>query len=128
MLQILRQPECLLSVVFVGSARMRTINRKFRGRDYATDVLSFDYEGQSMDGWKFLGELVLSPEVAMTNARRARSPFQIEIRTLLVHGILHLLGYDHENDQGEMSRLQRRLLRRGASLRPVPLLVRRASR
>jgi probable rRNA maturation factor len=128
MLRILQQPECLLSVVFVGSARMRAINRLYRGRDYATDVLSFHYDGQVMDGRKFLGELVISPEAALAQTPRAQAAWQTEIRKLLVHGILHLLGYDHENDQGEMVRLQRRLLRRRMAPATVPLILRRPRR
>ena len=88
------------------------LNRLHRGKDYATDVLSFSYEGERDDGLMFLGEIVIAPEVACENARRWNSLPERETRKLLVHGILHLLGYDHEADRGEMNRLQERLLRR----------------
>lgn len=91
---------------------MRMLNREYRGKDYATDVLSFPYEGEIEDGVPFLGEIVIAPSVAERQARRWRTSMDDEIRKLLLHGILHLLGYDHETDGGEMIRLQERLLRR----------------
>jgi probable rRNA maturation factor len=99
-------------VVFVGPDRIRAMNRDYRGRDYATDVLSFRYDGEMDDDAPFLGELILAPEVASSHARCWRTTTEREIRKLLIHGILHLLGYDHERDQGEMERLQARLVRR----------------
>ena len=91
---------------------MRQLNLKYRGRNYPTDVLSFRYDGENMEGLPFLGEIVISPEAACLQARRYRTPPEREMRKLLVHGMLHLLGYDHEMDQGEMERLQQGLLRR----------------
>jgi probable rRNA maturation factor len=101
-----------LSVVFVGAAKMRSINRRYRRKDYATDVLSFSYKGVKLDGFSFLGEIVIAPEVALKQAIRYGIRPERELRKLLVHGVLHLLGYDHESDQGQMSRLQTKLLRR----------------
>jgi probable rRNA maturation factor len=97
-------------VVFVSARKMQHLNRQYRGLDYATDVLSFSYPGEMMDGSAFLGEIVIAPEVAWKQARRWRTVPEREVRRLLVHGILHLLGYDHETDAGDMMRLQRRLL------------------
>lgn len=87
------------------------LNRQYRGHDYATDVLSFSYLDETVAGQPFLGEIVIAPEIARRQARNWRSGPEREIRKLLVHGILHLLGYDHETDNGEMNRLQRRFLR-----------------
>ena len=90
-----------IDVVFVGSAGIRRLNRRYRGKDYATDVLSFGYSGQTDEvGLPWLGEMVLSPDVALVNALRLRTSPEREIRRLLVHGTLHLLGYDHETDDG----------------------------
>jgi probable rRNA maturation factor len=89
-----------MEVAFVGPRTMRALNRAYRGKDCATDVLSFPYEGEFVDGLPFLGEIVIAPEAA-------RDP----MRKLLVHGILHLLGYNHEVDRGEMLRLQARILK-----------------
>lgn len=101
---------------------MRAMNGKYRGKGYATDVLSFSYGNMQMDGMPFLGEVVIAPKVAEDQAKRARVSLEQELRKLLVHGILHLLGYDHETDRGQMKRIQTKLLRRRFFLAP-PLLV-----
>lgn len=104
--------ERTLAVVFVSARRMRGLNRQYLGRDYATDVLSFGYQGEVVEGSSFLGEIVIAPEIAWRQARRWRNRPEREMRKLLVHGILHLLGYNHEADAGGMNRLQQQLLRR----------------
>ena len=98
------------------------MNRQYRGRDYATDVLSFAYPGETVEGAPFLGEVVIAPEVACCQAQRWHVRPEREMRKLLAHGILHLLGYDHETDKGEMIRLQRRLLRRQGISRTGPFV------
>jgi probable rRNA maturation factor len=113
-LLVLEEPASTLTVVFVNAARMQDLNREYLGRDYATDVLSFAYPGETAGGFPFLGEIVIAPEVAARQARRWRTSPDREMRRLLAHGLLHLLGYDHETDEGGMLRLQRRLLRRRA--------------
>jgi probable rRNA maturation factor len=111
-LHALAIPDHILTVVFVSDNRIRALNRMYRGRDRATDVLSFGYPGETVEGALFLGEIVIAPEIARREAVRRRTTTAKEVRRLLVHGILHLLGYDHEADAGEMNALQRRLLRR----------------
>ncbi len=91
---------------------MRSLNRRYLQRDYATDVLSFAYQGAMAGGEPFLGEIIIAPEIAAHQAARHRACPEREIRKLLVHGILHLLGYDHETDDGRMNRFQTKLLRR----------------
>lgn len=115
-LSALDVPDVTLTVVFVGERKMKELNRRHLGRNYPTDVLSFGYLNESVEGIPFLGEVVIAPEVALRQALSRQSPHERELRRLLVHGILHLLGYDHEMDAGEMTRLQRRLLRRRALL------------
>jgi len=110
-----------LSVAFVAAKEMRSLNRRYLKRDYATDVLSFSYGSVKMDGNPFLGEIVVAPEVAFDQARRFRISPEKELKKLLVHGILHLLGYDHATDQGQMNRFQRRLLRRNFFLNSASL-------
>ncbi len=112
LLQCLDQPPLTLSIVFVGPATIRALNRRFLKRDYATNVLSFSYDGVSMDRLPFLGEVVIAPESAVRQAARYGVHPEKELRKLLVHGILHLLGYDHQTDRGQMNRLQAKLLRR----------------
>ena len=114
-------PKRTLTVVFVNPRRMRALNRKYLGRDYATDVLSFNYHGEVVEGFPVLGEVVIAPEIAWSQARRWQVSPEREMRRLLVHGLLHLLGYDHETDAGTMLQLQRRLLRRRAFQQGSPL-------
>jgi probable rRNA maturation factor len=114
-----------LTVVFVGPRKMRNLNRQHLGRDSVTDVLSFSYEGEIVEGSPFLGEIVIALEVAWRQAHLWRTEPERELRQLLVHGILHLLGYDHESDTGEMKRLQQRLLRRRALSRAFPAAIMR---
>jgi probable rRNA maturation factor len=112
-----------LSVVFVSPVQMRGINNTYLGHDYATDVLSFSYEGTIMEGRPFLGEIVIAPEIAAFHAASYGISSEKEVRKLLVHGILHLMGYNHETDQGKMKRLQTRLLRRKLLSTAFPLEV-----
>jgi len=91
---------------------MRRLNNEWRKKDYATDVLSFAYGGELVDGMPFLGEIVIAPEVAMRQAAEYGASPELEIRKLIVHGALHLMGYDHESDDGEMNLAQKRVLRR----------------
>jgi probable rRNA maturation factor len=91
---------------------MRFLSRRYRHKNYATDVLSFSYGEVMVDKRLFLGEIVIAPEVAFNQAVRYGVSPHKELRQLVIHGILHLLGYDHETDQGQMNRLQKRLLRR----------------
>ena len=99
-----------LSLVFVNSREMQALNNRYLHRNYSTDVLSFDYNEKTIDGRNFLGEIIIAPEVSACNAHQFGVHPDKELKKLLIHGILHLLGYDHERDRGEMMRLQRRLL------------------
>jgi probable rRNA maturation factor len=101
-----------ISIVLVESNEMRLLNCRYRQKDYATDVLSFSYGSETIEGSPFLGEIVIAPEVATKQAGRYRTSLEKEMRKLLVHGILHLLGHDHERDMGQMNRIQAKLMRR----------------
>jgi probable rRNA maturation factor len=89
-----------VAVEFVGSARIRELNREFRGRDAPTDVLSFPVDGTEAvpAGPRELGDVVIAPE------------HTTDLREAVVHGALHLAGMDHEADDGEMLALQREIL------------------
>jgi probable rRNA maturation factor len=102
---------------------MRALNGNYRGRDYATDVLSFCYDDLRMEDPPYLGEIIVAPEVAAHDAAQYGLSAEKELRKLLVHGILHLLGYDHETDKGQMNRLQAKLLRRKMFSNPPSLLI-----
>jgi probable rRNA maturation factor len=99
--------ESSFAVVFVTDEVMRTYNHRYRGMDKPTDVLSFEGEDD------YLGDILISTETAWSQARKSPSlSFDKNIRRLLLHGFLHLSGYDHETDNGEMRAVERRLRRR----------------
>ena len=98
-----------VSVLFCADGRMRSLNRRWRRRDRSTDVLAFPAGGA---GNGFLGDIVISVPYAAREARRRGEPSSREIDRLLLHGLLHLMGYDHETDGGQMEAIERRLRRR----------------
>lgn len=102
------------TIVFVSDAASRKLNQRFRNQDYATDVLSFPSESESFEAENEnrLGEVVISVERAAAQARQNGSSFENEIQQLILHGLLHLCGYDHETDKGEMNRLELKLRRK----------------
>jgi probable rRNA maturation factor len=123
-----------VSIALVSDQRIRALNRTYRKKDYATDVLSFPSSESpprrtrstqssrpafcsvspvSSVVASFLGEIVIARGVARRQARRAGHSELTELRVLALHGLLHLLGYDHEHDTGEMSRVEERLRRKG---------------
>jgi len=128
-----------VGVTFVGERRMRALNGEYRGRDAVTDVLAFPLEdadgpgagtsardeaeadggravraGSPVDGGppRLLGDVVVCARQALRQARAAGVPPAVELAVLLVHGTLHLLGYDHETDAGRMAVRQAELLER----------------
>jgi probable rRNA maturation factor len=104
-------------VLVLGDDReVRTLNRRFRGVDRTTDVLSFPAGGTLEPGCPHLGEIAISLPRAARQARRALWPLSSEMALLITHGFLHLLDYDHETDDGAMHRLEARLLRRVAGV------------
>jgi probable rRNA maturation factor len=101
-----------VTVVITTDRRIRTLNRTWRGLDKATDVLSFP-AGDDPGPGRPLGDLVISRETAARQARAEGHALGTEVRILALHGLLHLLGYDHERDSGRMARIERRLRRQG---------------
>lgn len=100
--------ESSATIAFVSDKRIRELNRQFRGIDKATDVLSFPAGGPDESN---LGDIAISAETAATQAKENGLSFDDEIAQLILHGLLHLSGYDHETDNGEMNRLELRLRR-----------------
>lgn len=90
-------------ILVTGDAELRRLNRQFRGKDYPTDVLSFPSISPAS-----LGDLAISIGRARAQARAFRHAIETEIRILMLHGVLHLLGYDHETDRGRMARAEKR--------------------
>ena len=95
-----------LSLVLTDDGRLRELNLQWRGVDGPTDVLSFPDGDPLPDGLPFLGEVVISLDTAEVQATRLGHSLERELEELTLHGVLHLLGYDHETDGGEMERLE----------------------
>ena len=96
------------TIAFVSDRKSRELNRTFRGIDKPTDVLSFP----SGDSGPDLGDIAVSIETAKIQSRQNGLSLEREIAQLILHGLLHLCGYDHETDNGEMNRLELQLRRR----------------
>ena len=102
-----------LGVRFASDRELHRMNLDYRGKDKPTDVLSFpgDSGEESPDGSRHLGDVLISVPTARLQAEARGHSAERELKVLLLHGLLHCLGYDHETDQGEMERLERRLRR-----------------
>ncbi len=97
----------VFSVAFVNDGRMKQLNELFRGKKTTTDVLSFPHEPDEFDPDKDnLGDIVISAEQAAKQAAENGLSLEAEIKQLILHGVLHLCGYDHETDNGEMNALE----------------------
>ena len=103
-----------LTVAFVSDRTMRELNRMWRGKLAITDVLSFPLEQAEFEkaAGASLGDIVISTEQAARQAKEHGLSFDNEVAQLILHGLLHLSGYDHERDHGEMNRLELRLRKR----------------
>src|SRR5262245_61056889 len=116
-----RRARGTVSVALVGDARVRALNRTYRRKDYPTDVLSFPSNAAAHSATNpksripdpYLGDIVIARGVARRQAAAAGHSEEVELRVLALHGLLHLLGYDHERDDGRMRRLEQRLRRKG---------------
>jgi probable rRNA maturation factor len=97
-----------ITVAIVPDGRVQQLNRRYRRKDVPTDVLSFPAHERGI-----LGDVVIAAGVARRQAKHAGHSLQHELRVLALHGLLHLLGYDHERDGGRMARVEARLRRRG---------------
>jgi probable rRNA maturation factor len=122
--------DCEVTVAFVRDSAIRKLNRDFRGNDRETDVLSFpleklrpkpasnrkgevsgrrDASRSSQSDGDYLGDVVISTETALRQARQSGLSIEREIDELVIHGVLHLCGYDHATDRGEMNRKELKL-------------------
>ena len=122
LLVVLDEAPAELTVSLVDDAEIQHLNREYRGKDRPTDVLAFAMrEGTRVGGDQvILGDVVISLDTAARQARRRNVPTDAEVRTLLIHGVLHLLGYDHERSAAEARRMramERQLRQRLASAR-----------
>ena len=116
-METLKLPDAELSVLFIGDRAMRTLNQQYRGKDSTTDVLSFSLREGPFGGVQpnLLGDIVISAPMARRQAVDAGLTMQQELERLLIHGLLHLVGYDHERsaaDARSMERKERSLVKR----------------
>lgn len=100
-----------VGVLLCDDATIRTLNRRFRHKDAATDVLSFPAGFVPEEGPRYLGDVAISVETAARQAKEAGVMLARELGMLLLHGVVHLAGFDHETDSGEMAALEMRLRR-----------------
>ncbi len=110
-LRRLKVVDAEVSVLVTGDERIRELNRRYLERDRPTDVLSFPDGDRLPDGHLLLGEIVVSLDTARRQARTVGHGELDELRELVVHGVLHLVGYDHDADDGEMDSLELELRR-----------------
>jgi len=103
-LNAIRNSESSATIAFVSDKKIKELNRQFRGVDKATDVLSFP-AGENIN----LGDVAVSVDTAAVQAKENGLSFNDEIAQLILHGLLHLCGYDHETDNGEMNRFELKL-------------------
>lgn len=96
------------TIAFVSDRKMRELNKTFRGKNLTTDVLSFPFEADEFEteSEENLGDVIISLEQAERQAKENNLAFELEIKQLILHGVLHLCGYDHETDAGEMNALE----------------------
>jgi probable rRNA maturation factor len=121
MLGTLGLADAELSVLFVDDAAMRVLNRRHRGKDRPTDVLAFPVDEKPVRGApRVLGDVVISLETALRQARSRSRGLVAEVRFLLAHGLLHLVGYDHATriQKRRMDAATRRLVRAATGTGP----------
>jgi probable rRNA maturation factor len=107
-LQLIEQDRAELSLAIVDNQEMQELNAKFRNKDYPTDVLSFPSDAVVPTGARVLGDVIISVDKAQDQAKERGRTLDEEMVTLLIHGILHLLGYDHERSAKDARTMRRR--------------------
>jgi probable rRNA maturation factor len=112
-----------VSLLFSGDRRMRRLDRTYRGKDSSTDVLAFPAGKFGRKAAGFLGDVVISLPRARRQARAAAVTVDREVTTLLIHGVLHLMGYDHETNARDARRMRRKEQALLRSLGRLPTLV-----
>lgn len=115
-IKLIVKTDARVSIALTNDRRMCQLNREFRGKDKTTDVLSFPFEAEGFEreahAARFLGDIAISVEQAARQASENGLTLERELQQLVLHGLLHLCGYDHEQDDGEMNRTEMRLRRR----------------
>lgn len=116
------ESKATLSIEFIGDRRMRRLNAQYRGRDMTTDVLAFAMREAPGPHSVLLGDVVISVPRAAKQAAEHGHPVERELAVLLIHGILHLLGYDHERSAAEARRMRRKERALLLAVAPIPVM------
>jgi len=114
-LELLKHDRAELSVALIGNSEMRKLNARYRKKNYPTDVLSFPAAKDMPAGVRLLGDVIISVDKAKQQAKERSRKLDDEMVTLLIHGVLHLLGYDHERsvkDARIMGRLEKKIYKK----------------
>ncbi len=117
-------PSADLSVTLVGKTRMQSLNRQYRKKDHPTDVLAFPVGKVQKSCTPLVGDVIICLPIAISQAKQFGNTPKEEIVRLLIHGILHLLGYDHEKSLREARRMQKKEQAIFEQLHPIPRLMR----
>lgn len=128
-LELIGEPSADMNVSLVGDRRMRRLNGQFRQNDRSTDVLAFAFrEARAPHAFHqdaaHLGDVVIALPTAQRQARAARRPLEEEVIALLIHGVLHLCGYDHERSKTDALRMQKKERQMRRRLGPIGRFVR----
>lgn len=123
LLHRLGEAEADVSIGFIGDARMRRLNRTYRRQDRTTDVLAFAYREAPNAASSVLGDVVISIPRARRQAKAWQRSLDEEVLRLLIHGILHLVGYDHEQSRREARRMQRKEAGLWQTIVPIPRVI-----
>ena len=122
-LDLVGESETELSLEIVGNSRIQRLNRQYRRENHPTDVLAFSLRKAPGPSTRLLGDVIISLHMAQAQARRFGHPVDEELLRLLIHGTLHLLGYDHERGGQEARRMRHKEQAILQSLRPIPKIV-----
>ena len=123
LLVLICESESEVSIKFVGDARMRRLNREYRGNDQATDVLAFAFREAGGPPSLMLGDVVISVPMACRQAKSFGHSLSEELARLFIHGLLHLVGYDHERSEVDAWNMKRKEMGLWKRVSPIPKLV-----
>ena len=123
LLRLLDEGEAEVCIALVGDTKMRRLNRTYRNKDRSTDVLAFAYREVGSDVAPLLGDVVISIPTARRQAKAFSHSLDEEVLRLLIHGVLHLVGYDHERSRQQARRMERKETELFETFTPLSALV-----
>ena len=123
LLVLIRESESEVGIKFVGDTRMRRLNREYRGNDRTTDVLAFAFREAGGPPSPILGDVVVSIPMARRQAESFGHSLSEELTRLFIHGMLHLVGYDHERSEADARSMKRKEMELWRRVSPIPKLI-----